>query len=650
MAKVASATSGSLMSNSLQIGEAALKVGPMVKRKSPSELREEQLKRINAVEIVDESPAPLSGSTNNTSDNGLKKPDLPRNPRYIDTRMDEVYPIKKSRLRVLSVKENAKENISTEQTHGLKNISMLSNLAAKRQLLCPENSAASSIVSKNGKVQACQTIDRCNESIFRSVTELSSNGEKSSGIALVDMDKVLKGLVAHEPPTSSGLNVYSSEKFGNCTSFHSGNFVSECIIPGQKAPLDFTLKTKMRVTSSCSVNWIHRSIMCSVYNGMPQLSSQTSCSIDGSSSGQSLTSQSLSSKVLHSWIYPQSTLPPSVISVLSSQAAEGVEIDFLRKRQMGWEDSFRSLYYMLRKDICNIFYVCTSHFVVLFINSSGSGRTKNLCNAYISQSTRDLRSLLRKHDVYFSMPLCHSNIEQATTEDLVELSEIEKQNLGQTRRPTTLSDVDHSPQSLLAFCGNKNVHALYDFLLNYRSSLTFLSGVDVPVLYSPVSFQNAALSTPEIRCMEMKRVDHVAGSFKEFEVNNGEHIQGSSSGLRSSIEIKDAYIPLWIICRVCALIRSEGKSFEASFITERTSIGLNVALETICEETDSGAVASKSLQDNRHSIGIPEAKVSPSMGSSFVKGLKYIDDATLECCSGSCTYFLSWVTFYFRDL
>ncbi|XP_057999693.1 uncharacterized protein LOC110650472 isoform X3 [Hevea brasiliensis] len=584
MAKVASATSGSLMSNSLQIGEAALKVGPMVKRKSPSELREEQLKRINAVEIVDESPAPLSGSTNNTSDNGLKKPDLPRNPRYIDTRMDEVYPIKKSRLRVLSVKENAKENISTEQTHGLKNISMLSNLAAKRQLLCPENSAASSIVSKNGKVQACQTIDRCNESIFRSVTELSSNGEKSSGIALVDMDKVLKGLVAHEPPTSSGLNVYSSEKFGNCTSFHSGNFVSECIIPGQKAPLDFTLKTKMRVTSSCSVNWIHRSIMCSVYNGMPQLSSQTSCSIDGSSSGQSLTSQSLSSKVLHSWIYPQSTLPPSVISVLSSQAAEGVEIDFLRKRQMGWEDSFRSLYYMLRKDICNIFYVCTSHFVVLFINSSGSGRTKNLCNAYISQSTRDLRSLLRKHDVYFSMPLCHSNIEQATTEDLVELSEIEKQNLGQ------------------------------------------------------------------IRCMEMKRVDHVAGSFKEFEVNNGEHIQGSSSGLRSSIEIKDAYIPLWIICRVCALIRSEGKSFEASFITERTSIGLNVALETICEETDSGAVASKSLQDNRHSIGIPEAKVSPSMGSSFVKGLKYIDDATLECCSGSCTYFLSWVTFYFRDL
>ena len=29
------------------------------------------------------------------------------------------------------------------------------------------------------------------------------------------------------------------------------------------------------------------------------------------------------------------------------------------------------------------------------------------------------------------MPLCHSKVEQVATEDLVELSEIEKQNLGQ---------------------------------------------------------------------------------------------------------------------------------------------------------------------------------------------------------------------------
>lgn len=89
------------------------------------------------------------------------------------------------------------------------------------------------------------------------------------------------------------------------------------------------------------------------------------------------------------------------------------------------------------------------------------------------------------------MPLCHSKVEQVTTEDLFELSEIEKYNLGevcvlkhyhlcirlapniqpfislQTRRTVSLSNVDNSPESLLAFSGI-NVHGLYDFLLNYR--------------------------------------------------------------------------------------------------------------------------------------------------------------------------------------
>uniref|UniRef100_A0A7N0VJQ5 Uncharacterized protein n=1 Tax=Kalanchoe fedtschenkoi TaxID=63787 RepID=A0A7N0VJQ5_KALFE len=59
-------------------------------------------------------------------------------------------------------------------------------------------------------------------------------------------------------------------------------------------------------------------------------------------------------------------------------------------------------------------------------------------------------------------------MEEATVEDLVELSEIEKQNLGQTRRLSSSSDVDGTPQSLLAFGGSQNVHGLYDFMLNYR--------------------------------------------------------------------------------------------------------------------------------------------------------------------------------------
>lgn len=63
----------------------------------------------------------------------------------------------------------------------------------------------------------------------------------------------------------------------------------------------------------------------------------------------------------------------------------------------------------------------------------------------------------------------------------------------------------------------------------------------------------------------------------------------------------------------------------SSFITERTSVGLNVALETVHEKSDSNAIASEGLQDGSHCVGIPEATVSPSLGSGFLKGLKYSD-------------------------
>lgn len=41
--------------------------------------------------------------------------------------------------------------------------------------------------------------------------------------------------------------------------------------------------------------------------------------------------------------------------------------------------------------------VCTSQFVVMFTGGDGSGKSKCSSNAYISQSTRGLRSLLREH-------------------------------------------------------------------------------------------------------------------------------------------------------------------------------------------------------------------------------------------------------------
>ncbi|KAK8302844.1 hypothetical protein V6Z11_D04G112700 [Gossypium hirsutum] len=500
----------------------------------------------------------------------------------------------------------------------------------EKKMPSPQNSVASVDVPKDDVLGACPTLEKCSRGTFLTVTELSSGGQKLSGLATVEMDKALKGLAACEafptrPPESSG----------KIDDLSTGNFCSEFHVTGLKVPLDFTLKTYMRLVSSSSVNWLNRLITCGTYNGVPQFASHSGSSEDqniSSASQTRLTSQVLNSKALHSWIYPQSTFPPSLVSILVSSAADGVEMDFLRKRIGAWEESFRSLYYMFRENACSVFYVCTSHFVVMFTSVDGSGRSRSY-QAYISQSTRGLRSSLKEHDVSFSMPLCHSQVEQVTTEDLVELSEIEKRNLGQTRRMNSFSDVDNTPQSLLAFSGNRNVHGLYDILLNYRSFLTFLNAVDVPVLYSPVPFQHAALSAPEVRCMEIKRADHGTYlSHGSSTLNDGHSTPISSAGLCYSVEIKDSHIPPWIISKICALMASKGQSFEASFTTEHTSVGLNTALGVVSQIADSEVTVEDS-QETAYTFGIPEAIVSPCLHSGLLKGLSY--------CNGSYTVSLS---------
>ena len=65
----------------------------------------------------------------------------------------------------------------------------------------------------------------------------------------------------------------------------------------------------------------------------------------------------------------------------------------------------------------------------------------------------------------------------------------------------------------------------------------------------------------------MRRAEQIAASYNGsiWKDGNGESAQGSLDGLCCSIEIKDAFLPPWIICGISALMSSEGKSFEARY-------------------------------------------------------------------------------------
>ncbi|CAN8254563.1 unnamed protein product [Cochlearia groenlandica] len=590
--------------SSLQISGGS-KAVPKAKRKTPTELRGEQLRRTSFVDQVKESFDALRPCVSSERENGAKKQEHLKNPKYIEMRMDELYPVKKARSWMVSGKENSKENGAKEQSNNLVNVSLLSNAMAnkRKQLIRNEDNNVSGEVFNDTNVEARKTIEKCNQSMFRSVTELSTRGEDLPCLKAIDMREALKGLAPCEP-----LPVHPDDITGKSdTASLRGNFVSELHVPGQKIPLDLSMKTYARLVSSSPLNWLHRSMMGSTYNGMPQAKPHNVVNQDnGIGSGSTVVSQVLNSMSLHSWVYPQSTLPPFIISALVASGHDKGPVDFLVKRQLAWEDAFRSLYFMFRKNLCKLFYVCTSQFVAMFIGSFESGDDKGSCNAYITQSTRRLRANLKELDICYSMPLCKTKIDQTTVEDLAELSELE--NLGQTRPSRSISNIDNTPESFLAVEGNESVHGLYDLLLNYRTTLGFLLTADVPLLYSPVPFQNAALSSPEIKCTEMVKTDHKSCSI---------------------VEIKGEYLPPWIISNICTnVVGANGHNFEASFVTEPTSASLNMALPQTPETTDfESRVAEETVETNDDMSSIPGAVICPQVRAGHLKSLKYCDKA-----------------------
>ncbi|ONK65543.1 uncharacterized protein A4U43_C07F38180 [Asparagus officinalis] len=602
-----------------------------MKRKTPSELRGEQLKRRNGELQADVQLAPLLASDRiNLGPTTCRQKLESKIPKYISTRVNELYPVKKSseRCKMLHGKETAKDPCTVSKiSHDVIDSSVTSILPPRDESSLPCLSDKANILNDVGRPDSSakesgehgfRKIEKCSLSALRNVVEIHLGNEKSSDSAKVDMQTALKGLVARDIPGSSSSWADSSLKHGDLLSVSSRSFYSEFQIPGCKTPLDFTLKTTLRLVSSSSVKWCHR--ISAGLASVPHIHFNKEQKF-GCTSGPNMSADTMYTKALTTWIYPQSSLPSSIISVMALSSVKG-EKGFLSKRQQDWEDSFQNLYYMLRRNMCNIFYVYTTQFVVLFIGGNFLGK-KHSCNAYLSQSTRGLRSLLKKHDIHFSMPLCCVEVEQAAADDLVELSEIEKRNLGQTIQMDSMNDVDNSPQSLLAFTGNEIVHGLYDFLLNYRFFLNSLTGVDVPVLYAPVPFQNASLSVPEVKCREMRRADAVLPCSSGSDADGSEVTIGSGSVVCYSIEIKDTIIPPWTVSGICAAMRSDGRSFESSFTTEPSSIGLNVALEFLCQGHDPSTDSSNSLPKDGDALGVPEAIPSPQLRSSSLKSLKY---------------------------
>ncbi|XP_047050245.1 protein downstream neighbor of Son-like isoform X1 [Lolium rigidum] len=590
---------------------------PRMKRKTPSELRGEQLKRRTSEKVATDQL--FASAAFDRSSNGLRNPEQPKISKYINTRVTEVFQVKKSRN---VGKENCKDALPNNDKAPKSAAAVTTSQSESVSSLFPRHGDSAKLDSSTPSLAEAakpgfRKAEKYSENALRSVSELHVGDEKQAGSSKFDMEKVMKQFGARD---ASGAPNAPNIQIGDVPLKSSEACPSKITIPGKRAPLDLTLKTTLQFVSSSSVKWCHN-LSTSLFRG--SIAGPISQSYRGRSQNSRRTrpesnKELLFSRALQSWVYPQSVLPASIVSVMLSSTARG-EKEFLDKRYQDWEDSFQNLYYMLRNNMLNIFYVYTAQFVALFIG--GNCLEKQSCNAYLSQSTRGIRSLLRKHGVRFSMPLCNTEVEEATEDDLIEFSKIQTLNLGQTLHIDALSEVDNTTQSLLSFTGNKSVHGLYDVLLNYKSFLNSLSATDVPVLYSPAPFQNSCLHIPEVICREMRKADTGSASSVAIDEPGSALAPPLGGNMCYSMEIKDVVIPPWVVSGVCAAMSADADQFDVTIATEPTSMGLNAAFASVGGNTQPSKTPAP--DGGCEALGVPGAVLVPSLHTASLRRLSY---------------------------
>lgn len=296
--------------------------------------------------------------------------------------------------------------------------------------------------------------------------------------------------------------------------------------------------------------------------------------------------------------------------------------------QRDWTDAFRSLFQLIRSRQCPYFYVCANSFTVLFRAAGIGGRAET--HAFLTPTSRGLRSALRSEDIEFTMPLkkssneanrstdstksanmsvsnssedtlgtgtCKSDGEMTSDEDEekwlaslgVEAEQIKRINDKHFRKIQNQECEDDFSEQSICLIEGVDCQAFFNFMLNTKSAVAKVGRLAniPPTLLAPVAFQGASLRQLSLRSSKV-RLD-------------GEDY--------SSMEIKGVILPhcLPYLANLLAEIKD---CFSATLTSYPATIGFNRASTKLLEDLDKEnlrATASDLVfgRENLSDCGIP---------------------------------------------
>jgi len=256
------------------------------------------------------------------------------------------------------------------------------------------------------------------------------------------------------------------------------------------------------------------------------------------------------------------------------------------RRRERWSAALRSLYFQLRTGRCDCFYlVAHDVFSVLFCAPGVRDAPPDAPAAVLSPSTRGLRMRLAAAGVAFAMPLA-PDADLGAEGALAELREYERANPGSTRlyaaSNSGAAGVDGTPQSALSVRGALAVHALLNWLHNYKAPD---SARDVPLLLAGAPFEHAALQPLRVTAGTRQRTEGRATTAGLGGPGGGG--EGAATSNRrelvyaATVRCATAGVPLgpWNVARLCDVLRgSQDGEFSARFDALALTPAFNLAL------------------------------------------------------------------------
>ncbi|XP_045196207.2 protein downstream neighbor of Son-like [Mercenaria mercenaria] len=311
-------------------------------------------------------------------------------------------------------------------------------------------------------------------------------------------------------------------------------------------PVDWSLKTKVRVVSSQPLNWCTQLKSADEAYGMEHFVKNSKSACDST-----ISDKRQFHRCCMYWIHPNipwMKLFPRIIDDAKSSivASYLLQEEVQKSLQADWEQSFTSAYHQLRSRLCPYFYLCTHQFTVLFYNGSES---HSGIVVMVTPTTRGFRELLENEGIEFKLPVSNKsqspdgkettsrknddskgmNVDNPEDidedpDDILDADDaahgwLESMGLDKKQFPSLdpkkvklqregFRVIDHRPESLVLIEG-PDVQAFFNFLLNCRTCVA-MSGIQAglpPTILSPAPFKGATLKSHKVKHTAVKQSD-----------------------------------------------------------------------------------------------------------------------------------------------